>query len=52
MWAAAAAILADPTVTEIGYVDLHSPGHASIGGSGVTLPAAAAGGPATCGKRG
>jgi Cell division protein FtsQ/DivIB, C-terminal len=37
-WKAAAAILADPEVTTLDYVDLHAPGHASVGGSGHTLP--------------
>lgn len=37
-WRAAAAILADPTVTTLDYVNLHSPAHASVGGSGHTLP--------------
>jgi hypothetical protein len=49
-WRAAAAILADPTISEIGYVDLHSPGRASTGGSGATLPQAEPGSAATCGK--
>jgi cell division protein FtsQ len=49
-WSAAAAILADPTITEIGYVDLHSPGRASTGGSGTTLPQAEPGSSATCGR--
>ncbi|HET7122147.1 MAG TPA: cell division protein FtsQ/DivIB [Solirubrobacterales bacterium] len=37
-WRAAAAILADPEVTAADYVDLHSPGHAAIYGSGHELP--------------
>jgi hypothetical protein len=37
-WKAAAAVLADPAVTTLDYVDLHAPGHTSIGGSGHTLP--------------
>ncbi len=37
-WRAAAAVLADPTITALDYVDLHAPGHASVGGSGHTLP--------------
>ncbi len=48
-WAAAAAILADPAVSEIGYVDLYSPGRASTGGSGVTLPPAERGASTHCG---
>ena len=38
-WGSAAAILADPSTTDIGYVDLHSPTRVSTGGSGSTLPA-------------
>jgi hypothetical protein len=37
-WKAAASVLADPTITALDYVDLHSPGHPSIGGSGHSLP--------------
>jgi cell division septal protein FtsQ len=37
-WRAAAAALADPSVTTLDYVDLHAPGHPSVGGSGHTLP--------------
>jgi Cell division protein FtsQ len=37
-WRAAAAVLADPAVTELGYVDLHAPGRPSVGSSGHTLP--------------
>ncbi|HEX3609946.1 MAG TPA: cell division protein FtsQ/DivIB [Solirubrobacterales bacterium] len=37
-WRAAAAVLADPKVTALDYVDLLSPRHPSIGGSGHTLP--------------
>jgi len=39
-WHAAAAILADPSITALDYVDLHVPGHPAIGGSGHLLPAA------------
>jgi len=38
-WKAAAAVLADPEVTVLDYVDLHSPRRPAIGGSGHTLPA-------------
>jgi len=38
-WRAAAAVLADPEVTTLDYVDLHSPRRPAIGGSGHTLPA-------------
>lgn len=37
-WRAAAAVLADESVTTLDYVDLHSPRHPAIGGSGHTLP--------------
>ena len=37
-WQAAAAVLADPAVTALDYVDLHAPGRPAIGGSGHTLP--------------
>jgi cell division septal protein FtsQ len=37
-WKAAAAVLADPSVTELDYVDLHAPGRPAVGGSGHTLP--------------
>jgi cell division septal protein FtsQ len=39
-WAAAAAVLADPSITALDYVDLHSPNRPAIGGSGHTLPSA------------
>lgn len=37
-WRAAVALLADPEVTSLDYVDLHAPRHPSTGGSGHTLP--------------
>lgn len=37
-WKAAAAVLADPSVTALDYVDLHAPGRPAYGGSGHTLP--------------
>lgn len=37
-WKAAAAVLADPAVTTLDYVDLHAPGRPAVGGSGHTLP--------------
>lgn len=37
-WRAAAAVLSDPSVTSLDYVDLHAPGRPSVGGSGHTLP--------------
>jgi cell division septal protein FtsQ len=37
-WRAAAAVLADPSVTALDYVDLHAPGRPAIWGSGHVLP--------------
>lgn len=37
-WRAAAAVLADPEVTSLDYVDLHAPSRPAIHGSGHTLP--------------
>lgn len=37
-WRAAAALLADPTVTTLDYVNLYAPARPSTGGSGHTLP--------------
>lgn len=39
-WRAAAVVLADPELDEIGYVDLTSPSRSAAGGSGVELPSA------------
>ena len=39
-WRAAAAVLADPEVTSLDYVDLHAPSRPGIGGSGHELPVA------------
>jgi Cell division protein FtsQ/DivIB, C-terminal len=39
-WKAAAAVLADPSIEALDYVDLHAPAHPAIGGSGHTLPPA------------
>jgi hypothetical protein len=39
-WKAAAAILADPSIEALDYVDLHAPKRPAIGGSGHTLPPA------------
>ena len=39
-WKAAAAVLADPEVEALDYVDLHAPRHPAIGGSGHSLPPA------------
>jgi hypothetical protein len=37
-WKAALALLADPEITALDYVDLHAPAHPAYGGSGHTLP--------------
>jgi cell division septal protein FtsQ len=37
-WRAAAAVLADPSVTALSYVDLHAPSHPAIGGEEHALP--------------
>jgi hypothetical protein len=37
-WKAAAAVLADPEIEALDYVDLHAPGRPATGGSGHTLP--------------
>lgn len=37
-WKAAAAVLADPSIEALDYVDLHAPKRPAIGGSGHTLP--------------
>lgn len=37
-WKAAAAVLADPSITALDYVDLHAPRRPAVGGSGHSLP--------------
>lgn len=37
-WRSAIAVLADPSITSLDYVDLHSPRRPAIGGSGHALP--------------
>lgn len=37
-WKAAAAVLADPEIEALDYVDLSAPEHPAVGGSGHTLP--------------
>jgi hypothetical protein len=37
-WQAAAAVLADPSITALDYVDLYAPRRPAVGGSGHTLP--------------
>ena len=39
-WKAAAAVLADPEIEALDYVNVTTPGHPAIGGSGHTLPPA------------
>jgi cell division septal protein FtsQ len=39
-WRAAAAVLADPSIEAVDYVDLEAPSRPAIGGSGHTLPSA------------
>jgi hypothetical protein len=39
-WKSAAAVLADPSIEALDYVDLHAPGRPAVGGSGHTLPPA------------
>jgi cell division septal protein FtsQ len=39
-WRAAAAVLADPSITALDYVDLHAPNHPAINGSEHALPPA------------
>jgi cell division septal protein FtsQ len=39
-WKAAAAVLADPSITALDYVDLHAPSRPAIYGEGHSLPAA------------
>lgn len=37
-WKAAAAVLANPSISSLDYVDLHAPRRPAVGGSGHTLP--------------
>jgi cell division septal protein FtsQ len=39
-WKAAAAVLANPSITALDYVDLHAPSRPAVRGSGHTLPGA------------
>jgi hypothetical protein len=39
-WRAAAAILADPSIAALDYVDLHAPGRPAYAGEGHSLPPA------------
>lgn len=49
-WDSAAAVLADPEVTALDYVDLHSPHRPATHGSGHTLPAPGEGSGEGCGE--
>ena len=49
-WRAAATVLADPSITALDYVDLHSPGRPAVWGSGHTLPSAEEGSGSSCGS--
>ncbi len=48
-WDSAAAVLANPQVTALDYVDLHSPRHPATGGSSHSLPAPGEGSAEGCG---
>ena len=48
-WPPAVAVLADPSITALDYVNLHAPSRPSIGGSGHTLPPPEEGSGAGCG---
>jgi cell division septal protein FtsQ len=49
-WRAAVAVLADPSITALDYVDLHSPGRPAVGGEGHILPSAEEGSGSGCGE--
>jgi cell division septal protein FtsQ len=49
-WRSAVAQLADPSITALDYVDLHSPNRPAVGGEGHLLPSAEEGSGATCGE--
>lgn len=48
-WRSAVAVLADPSITALDYVDLHSPGRPAVYGEGHTLPSAEEGSGGSCG---
>lgn len=48
-WRSAVAVLADPSITALDYVDLHSPGRPAVEGEGHSLPPAEEGSGAGCG---
>ena len=47
-WRTAVAVLADPSITALDYVDLHSPARPSVHGEGHALPAAEGGAAGGC----
>jgi hypothetical protein len=49
-WRSAAAVLADPAITALDYVDLLSPGRPAYGGSGHYLPSASSEAAGGCGE--
>jgi hypothetical protein len=49
-WRSAAAVLADPSITTLDYVDLHSPGRPAYGGAGHLLPSASQESAGGCGE--
>jgi hypothetical protein len=49
-WRSAVAVLADPSIAALDYVDLHSPGRPTFAGSGHTLPPASQGSAGGCGE--
>jgi cell division septal protein FtsQ len=49
-WRSAAAVLADPSITALDYVDLHSPGRPAVYGEGHLLPSAEGGSGDGCGE--
>ncbi len=49
-WRTAAAVLADPSITALDYVDLHSPGRPATYGTDHALPAAGEGNESGCGS--
>jgi cell division septal protein FtsQ len=49
-WRSAVAVLADPSITALDYVDLHLPGRPAVSGEGHLLPSAEEGSGGTCGE--
>jgi cell division septal protein FtsQ len=48
-WRSAVAVLADPSITVLDYVDLHSPSRPAVWGEGHVLPSVEGGSEAVCG---